>query len=65
MTNTSMIGTKVYVTDPDTLYVITGIRLLGGEVVADLLAWPFGRGNVENVHTYAVAGLTAAGDQSL
>lgn len=62
MQNTSMIGTKVYIDDPDTLYVIAGVRLLGGQVVADLVGWPFGRpGNL----TYSVSGLTAAEDQSL
>ena len=62
------IGNKVYVTangDTPPYYVVTGIRQVEQTTVANLEAWPFGRPNTENFHSYGVAGLSAAGDQTL
>ncbi|HWB08618.1 MAG TPA: hypothetical protein VG826_05315 [Pirellulales bacterium] len=54
------IGQVVYVTDPAVQYQISGLRLVDGVVIADLVAFPNGRPNVENVHAYDYSLLTVA-----
>lgn len=62
------IGTKVYLTangDTAPYFVVTAIRQIDMTTVAMLEPWPFGRAAPENIQSYGIAGLSAAGDQTL